>query len=925
MAQLKMQQNVDSHENILRFYGITKFETNSTYQAIKYSLVLEYADGGTLRAYLKKHFNELNWDDKYQLASQLANAVEFIHECDIIHRDLHSHNILIRKKIIKLADFDERPNIQKVVLTLKSIISPENNDIIMDNNNEEIDNCEMDKLASESYESFDDCALNDISSLIDVSIGSISSQSIIPNKVRIDDKAYSAKFSLETIINLGESVEPYLPLIIAATSLIKQTVEAFEYAQYNKRSCAVLVERVQAAEVALNHCKQGNEKNFCKKAYYSSFERFVAILEEIKGFIQDVAHLSGYRKFISNDIIKVRFQQLITDFDSIVSDLQLIMFIANEEKRKKDIDTLQKDINEMTRFLEKINGGVTTSDKKINNIFEYIITLKGKSSEKGFNPIINRIDSNELKEPIGGSQPVVSSRNKHEIHKKLYRGQDVACKLIAEEQNKSDKSDKSPETVPPISSRVHAELAILSNLEKCDYIINFHGLCEKDGSVLGVFGWAENGNLRELYEKFDIEWPRKLTIAINICRGIIFLHGCQILHHDIRCENILITENLEPKISNFEYTYALQANTSDIRQITQIIRWLAPEKMNSKKGEEGNVPYTIQCEIFSFGMLLWELAFQKVPYIDMEISEIQNHVLSGKREHLNFPLSSYGVEKEYGNIIKAAWLSDPSLRPELNYLFDVLEDLSSTFISEDSNRGLNPKDTIVDTSKFAEAVGPYLPLITAVASFTQQIVKAYESAQYNKKSCAALIERRFQQLITDFDSVVADLRLAMVIANEDERRSDIAMLQEDIDEMTKFLEKIEGGVTTIDKKISNVLEHISTLISKSFEKGFNPIINKIDPNELKEPVGGSQPVVSSRNKHKIHKKLYRGQDAACKLIAEEQNKSADKSSETVSPILNRVYAESAILSNLGKCDYIINFHGLCEKDGSVLGVFGWAE
>ncbi|POG68499.1 hypothetical protein GLOIN_2v1635877, partial [Rhizophagus irregularis DAOM 181602=DAOM 197198] len=66
---LKLQQNVDSHENILRFYGITKFET------IKYSLVLEYADGGTLRAYLKKHFNELNWNDKYQLTSQLANAV----------------------------------------------------------------------------------------------------------------------------------------------------------------------------------------------------------------------------------------------------------------------------------------------------------------------------------------------------------------------------------------------------------------------------------------------------------------------------------------------------------------------------------------------------------------------------------------------------------------------------------------------------------------------------------------------------------------------------------------------------------------------------------------------------------------------------------------------------------------------------------
>ncbi|CAB5375657.1 unnamed protein product, partial [Rhizophagus irregularis] len=260
-------------------------------------------------------------------------------------------------------------------------------------------------------------------------------------------------------------------------------------------------------------------------------------------------------------------------------------------------------------------------------------------------------------EELGGNQPVVSSRK---IHKKLYRGQDVACKFIA--AGEFYKLSK-------IKNRVRAELAILSNLGKCNYIINFHGLCEKDGSIFSVFEWTENGNLRELYEKFDIEWPRKLKIALNICRGITFLHGCQILHHNIRCENILITENLEPKISNFEY-----------RQ--------SPEKMDS-----GN-SYTIQCDIFSFGMLLWELAFQRFPYKDMEIDEIRKHVLSGKREHLNFHSSSYGVEKEYGNIIRAAWLSDPSLRPELSYLFNSLEDLNSPFISDRPPRGLNPKEVI---------------------------------------------------------------------------------------------------------------------------------------------------------------------------------------------------------------------------------------
>ena len=58
----------------------------------KYSLVLEYADDGTLNTYLNEHFNELDWNDKYQLALQLASAVECMHDCDIVHRDLVTIN-----------------------------------------------------------------------------------------------------------------------------------------------------------------------------------------------------------------------------------------------------------------------------------------------------------------------------------------------------------------------------------------------------------------------------------------------------------------------------------------------------------------------------------------------------------------------------------------------------------------------------------------------------------------------------------------------------------------------------------------------------------------------------------------------------------------------------------------------------------------
>ena len=49
---------------------------------------MEYADGGTLRDYLKEHFNSLTWNDKFNLALQLACAVSCLHDERIMHRDL---------------------------------------------------------------------------------------------------------------------------------------------------------------------------------------------------------------------------------------------------------------------------------------------------------------------------------------------------------------------------------------------------------------------------------------------------------------------------------------------------------------------------------------------------------------------------------------------------------------------------------------------------------------------------------------------------------------------------------------------------------------------------------------------------------------------------------------------------------------------
>ncbi|CAG8514286.1 1243_t:CDS:2 [Dentiscutata heterogama] len=145
--ELKNMLSIKHHKNIIKFYGIAKFEDFKDENRIKYVLVLEYADSGTLSEYLLKNAKKIEWELKIQFAAQLVDAIKWLHDSDIVHGDLAflPSKIMegLREKPIQgieqgyitiyekcwQSNPNDRPSISMVSLMLNVIIYPPFQDI----------------------------------------------------------------------------------------------------------------------------------------------------------------------------------------------------------------------------------------------------------------------------------------------------------------------------------------------------------------------------------------------------------------------------------------------------------------------------------------------------------------------------------------------------------------------------------------------------------------------------------------------------------------------------------------------------------------------------------------------------------------------------------------------------------------------------
>ncbi|XP_076903910.1 LRR receptor-like serine/threonine-protein kinase FEI 2 [Bidens hawaiensis] len=158
------------------------------------------------------------------------------------------------------------------------------------------------------------------------------------------------------------------------------------------------------------------------------------------------------------------------------------------------------------------------------------------------------------------------------------------------------------------------ELEILGSVKHIN-LVNLQGYCRFPDSKLLIYDYVANGSLENfLHECRDgdqtLSWTARLKVAYGSARGLAYLHhDCspKILHQNIKSSNILLDDNLEPRVSDFGLAKLLVDEEAHVTTVMAgTFAYLAPEYLQSGRA-------TMKSDVYSFGVLLLELITGKRP------------------------------------------------------------------------------------------------------------------------------------------------------------------------------------------------------------------------------------------------------------------------------------------------------------------------
>ncbi|XP_015267995.1 PREDICTED: fibroblast growth factor receptor 4 [Gekko japonicus] len=226
-----------------------------------------------------------------------------------------------------------------------------------------------------------------------------------------------------------------------------------------------------------------------------------------------------------------------------------------------------------------------------------------------------------------------------------------------------------------------SEMEMMKLMDQHKNIINLLGVCTQEGPLYVIVEFAAKGNLREYLRArrpptpdytFDVtKMPEEqlsfkdlVSCVYQVARGMEYLESKRCIHRDLAARNVLVTEENVMKIADF----GLARGVHDIDYYKKTsngrlpVKWMAPEALFDRV-------YTHQSDVWSFGILMWEIfTLGGSPYPGIPVEELFKLLREGHR--MDKPSN---CTHELYMMMRECWHAVPSQRPTFKQLVEGLD------------------------------------------------------------------------------------------------------------------------------------------------------------------------------------------------------------------------------------------------------------
>ncbi|KAG9440917.1 hypothetical protein H6P81_021082 [Aristolochia fimbriata] len=260
--------------------------------------------------------------------------------------------------------------------------------------------------------------------------------------------------------------------------------------------------------------------------------------------------------------------------------------------------------------------------------------------------------------------PKIGEGGHAKVYEGIYDSASVAVKIMQPGSTEEEHAKR--------RKRFMREVKMLSRVQH-ENLVKLIGVC-KEPTVI-VTELLRGGSLKRFLRGMRpnrLDLQLSVHFALDISRGMDFLHANGIIHRDLKPDNLLLTDD-KKNLKLADFGLAREETVTEMMTAeTGTYRWMAPE-LYSTVTLKDRKHYTHKVDIYSFAIVLWELITNRTPFEGM--SNLQAAYASAFKKSRP-PLDS--IPNDLSTILDRCWAEDPLMRPEFWEITGMLSSFLAT-------------------------------------------------------------------------------------------------------------------------------------------------------------------------------------------------------------------------------------------------------